>query len=578
MEGSLDEERQTDKEPLLKNSLSKGGVRTMPFIIANGMLEKIASFGVTPNMTLYLMGQYHMEMTAASTLLFYWSAASSFMPVIGAILADSYVGRFYMIGFGSVLSFLGMTLLWLISMIPQVKPPPCDDQFSSYCKSTTAPQLLLLCSSFALISLGGGGIRSSSLAFGADQLEMELSAKPSGTLERYFGWYYASYTLGVLIALTCIVYIQDTLGWAYGFGVCALLMVCATIVFFLAAPFYVKIKVRASLVIELCQVIVASCKKWHLRSSSGDIIMYHHRRGSMLAFPTDSLRFLNKACIIIDPQRDLNPDGEAADSWSLCTVDQVEDLKALLKVIPIWSTGMLTFINACQGSFSVLQASSLNRKIIAGFEIPAGSFGIFVVAFVILWVPFYDRVILPIASRIKGEPINLSPKVRMGLGIFVSYLSVVVTAIVEGIRRDLAIEEGLSDDPETPVNMSALWIVPQFCLLGLAEGLNAIAQNEFYISELPKSMSSIATNLGGVGMSLAGILASFMMNIIDKATKGGGNESWVSSNINKGHYDYYFWVLSGLSMLNLMYFVICSWAYGSCKSEEVKPRDEEVVY
>ena len=70
------------------------------------MLERVASFGLTPNMTLYLMRQYHMEMTAASNVLFYWSAATNFLPILGAIIADSYVGRFHMIGFGSVVSLL----------------------------------------------------------------------------------------------------------------------------------------------------------------------------------------------------------------------------------------------------------------------------------------------------------------------------------------------------------------------------------------------------------------------------------------------------------------------------------------
>ncbi|KAL3498460.1 hypothetical protein ACH5RR_041192 [Cinchona calisaya] len=55
-------------------------------------------------MTLYLMSQYHVEMPTASNMLFYWSAANNFTPVLGAIVADSYVGRFYMSGFGSLVS------------------------------------------------------------------------------------------------------------------------------------------------------------------------------------------------------------------------------------------------------------------------------------------------------------------------------------------------------------------------------------------------------------------------------------------------------------------------------------------
>ncbi|KAL0308597.1 UNVERIFIED_CONTAM: protein NRT1/ PTR FAMILY 1.2 [Sesamum radiatum] len=55
----------------------------------------------------------------------------------------------------------------------------------------------------------------------------------------------------------------------------------------------------------------------------------------------------------------------------------------------------------------------------------------------------------------------------------------------------------------------------------------------------------------------------------------GGRESWVSSNLNKGHYDYYYWILTILSVGNLVYFIFCSRAYKCCEEERVW--DEDVV-
>lgn len=75
-------------------------------VIANGMLEKMGSYGLIPNMTLYLNKEYGLGMTTTSNILFYWVAAINFTPVVGAILADSYIGRYNMIGFGSLLSVL----------------------------------------------------------------------------------------------------------------------------------------------------------------------------------------------------------------------------------------------------------------------------------------------------------------------------------------------------------------------------------------------------------------------------------------------------------------------------------------
>ena len=73
---------------------------------ANESFEKVASYGLTPNMILYLMKDYKMSLANGQNLLFLWSAATNFFPIFGAFLADSYLGRFLTIGFASIISFL----------------------------------------------------------------------------------------------------------------------------------------------------------------------------------------------------------------------------------------------------------------------------------------------------------------------------------------------------------------------------------------------------------------------------------------------------------------------------------------
>nr|GLL17050.1 protein NRT1/ PTR FAMILY 1.2-like isoform X1 [Ipomoea trifida] len=387
-------------------------------------------------------------------------------------------------------------------------------------------------------------------------------------MERYFGWYYAITLVSGLVAMTCLVYIQENMGWEIGFGVLLLLMLCAAVLIFLGSPFYVKQKPKGSLITGLIQVIVASYRKRSLVLSSGNGGIAYHQEGTMLRLPSETLRFLNKACIIQDPHQDLNSDGKAADPWSLCTVDQVEELKAILNVIPIWVTGVIMSINISQGSFDTLQATTVDRHIIgSSFQIPVGSLGIFSFVSVIIWLVLYERAIIPISSRIMGKPIRFSTKTRMGCGIFVSFLSVVVAAVVETVRRSLANKEGYSEEPEGIIKMSVLWLVPHLMLVGFAEAMNAVAQNEFYVSEFPQSMASIASNLLGLGSAAGSVAASFLMSAINDMTEGGESGSWISSNINKGHYDYYNWILAGLSMANMLLFLFCSRAYGHCREE-----------
>ncbi|KAF3633448.1 putative chaperone protein dnaJ 10-like [Capsicum annuum] len=280
------------------------------------------------------------------------------------------------------------------------------------------------------------------------------------TMERYFSWYYALYTLSLVVALTCLVYIQVNMAWALGFGAPVLLMLFATLSIYLGTLFYVKLKPK--LITGIFQVVVAayrnSCHRLLLESAD---ILYHQKK----------IKFLNKACIVQDPQLDLSPDGEATDPWRLCTVDQVEELKALLHVVPILLTGVVLAINISQSSFPVLQANTMDRHISSSFEIPVASFGIFGVISGILWIVLYDCLILLVASKLTGKPTYFSSKERIEFSLVLFFLSVLVVAVVKGVRRSIAIKNGHSDDPKGVILMSTVWLLSQNCLTGFCISL-----------------------------------------------------------------------------------------------------------
>ena len=73
---------------------------------ANEALARVATIGLLPNMILYLMGSYKLHLAKATQILLLSSATSNFTPVIGAFIADSYLGRFLAVGLGSIITFL----------------------------------------------------------------------------------------------------------------------------------------------------------------------------------------------------------------------------------------------------------------------------------------------------------------------------------------------------------------------------------------------------------------------------------------------------------------------------------------
>ncbi|KAL7248934.1 hypothetical protein ACSBR1_011167 [Camellia fascicularis] len=558
MGSSSSDKEENNKFPLLNHSPKPklGGIRTIPFIIVNESFERLASIGLSPNMVFYLMNDYNMELATTSIILSLWSALSNGLAIVGAMLADSCLGRFRVIALGSISSLLGMTTLWLTAMIPQLKPVPCD-QLNNSCNSPSIGPYVMLFASFGLISIGAGCIRPCSMAFGSDQLDKE-NPNNRRVLESYINWYGASTAVSAVIALTVLVYIQENFGWRVGFAVPALLMAFSTLIFLLGSVFYIKVKASKSLFSGFARVLVVAFKNRNidLPPSPCDDCYYQGDESKLLA-PTNNLRCLNKACIITNPERDLNPDGSASDPWSLCTVEQVESLKTLLKAIPMWSTGIMVTVSMTQNSFATLQAKTMDRHLISKFEIPAGSFSVFMIVTLIIWIGLYEWAMVPLLTRYTGNSRGITPKVRTGISLVVTSIAMAIGAITESIRRKMAVEDGVADDPNAIVDMSAMWLIPQFVLLGVGDAFNSTGQIEFYMTRFSKSMSSIAVALYTVGIAMAALVGSVLVSIVDDVTSSGGKISWLSKNINKGRVDYYYWLITILGLVNFVYFLIC---------------------
>lgn len=90
--------------------------------------------------------------------------------------------------------------------------------------------------------------------------------------------------------------------------------------------------------------------------------------GSKLIVCILIFRYLNKACMIRSREKDVGPDGLAIDEWSLCTVRQVEELKVLISVLPIWSTGIMIAVIITQHSIPVVQATTMDRHLFPHFN------------------------------------------------------------------------------------------------------------------------------------------------------------------------------------------------------------------
>ncbi|PIN05025.1 H+/oligopeptide symporter [Handroanthus impetiginosus] len=548
--------------PVLKRNT--GNWRACPFILGTECCERLAYYGIATNLVSYLTKKLHEGNVSAARNVTTWQGTCYLTPLIGAVLADAYWGRYWTIATFSTIYFIGMCTLTLSATVPSFMPLECVD---SVCPSAKPAQYAIFFFGLYLIALGTGGIKPCVSSFGADQFD---DTDPAERVRKgsFFNWFYFSINIGALVSSSLIVWIQDNAGWGLGFGIPALFMGIAIVSFFSGTPLYRFQKPGGSPITRMCQVLIASCRKWNLAVPIDSGLLYETPdkssaiEGSRKLLHTDELRCLDKAAIISDAEIKT---GDYSNPWKLCTVTQVEELKILIRMFPIWATGIVFSAVYAQMSTMFVEQGMVMDTSIGSFTIPAASLSTFDVISVIFWVPIYDRILVPIARKLTGKDRGFSELQRMGIGLFISVLCMSAAAIVEIRRLVLARELGIVDEP-VAVPISIFWQIPQYFLLGAAEIFTFIGQLEFFYDQSPDAMRSLCSALSLLTTSLGNYLSSFILTVVTSLTTRGGKIGWIPDNLNKGHLDYFFWLLAGLSFLNTITYVFCAKLYKSKKA------------
>ena len=128
----------------------------------------------------------------------------------------------------------------------------------------------------------------------------------------------------------------------------------------------------------------------------------------------------------------------------------------------------------------------------------------------------------------------------MGTGLFLSVLSIAAAAVVETVRLQLA---------QGAVSMSIFWQGPQYMLMGIAEVFFFVGRLEFFYEQSPDAMRSLCSALALLNTAMGNYLSSLILTLVAYFTTADGKGGWIQDDLDKGHLDYFFWllVLLGLS-------------------------------
>ena len=210
-----------------------GGV---PYIVGNEAAERFSFYGMKAILVVF-MTQYllnaagdqtaFLDEASARAGLSYFTASAYFCPVIGAIIADAFLGKYLTIMILSWVYVLGHAFLAMMD-IP-----------SSMLEATMAPEGWLV-AGLALIAIGSGGIKPCVSAHVGDQ----FGRGNQRLLNTVFSWFYFSINFGSLLATFLTPWLLYWYGPGWAFGIPGVLMFLATVVFWMGRKKFAHIRPR----------------------------------------------------------------------------------------------------------------------------------------------------------------------------------------------------------------------------------------------------------------------------------------------------------------------------------------------
>ena len=316
------------------------------------------------------------------------------------------------------------------------------------------------------------------------------------------------------------------------------------------------------------------------------------------------------------------------------TPAQVDEVRCVLRMLPIfWTTAFYWALYAQMGSFFVVQGQGMDRHLPGGggggdgggrapptsFEIPAASLALFNTASILVFVPLYDRLLVPALARRGGRRISLLQRIGWGLGV--SVLAMAAAAVVE--RWRLAAVAGgdvlpgggggrASGRPAVAA-LSVFWQVPAYVLVGASEVFTSIGQLEFFYDQVRRERGgggrrAEGRDYGGGGGGWLSLLSqptsphprpslalppspllqapdvmrscsmalqllsvavgSYLSGAVVAAVSAGsaaagwnGGAGWLPADLNAGRLDLFFWAMAGLAAVNTGAFVAVASRY-----------------
>ncbi|XP_049962066.1 peptide transporter family 1-like [Schistocerca serialis cubense] len=196
----------------ISTKLIKELPKAVYLLIGAEFCERFSFCGIRTILSLYLRNNLLFDENTSTVIYHVFIMLCYVVPLVGAILADSFLGRYKTILYFSLIYTAGNILLCLAA-IPPISLPPV---------SCSLIGLLL-------VAVGSGGIKPCVAAFGGDQFHLPEEEE---LLDKFFSYFYFSINFGGFIGMIFTPILRksfmcfgDDQCYAVGFGFPALLVI-----------------------------------------------------------------------------------------------------------------------------------------------------------------------------------------------------------------------------------------------------------------------------------------------------------------------------------------------------------------
>ncbi|XP_020520617.1 protein NRT1/ PTR FAMILY 4.5 [Amborella trichopoda] len=525
-------------------SFRRGGMRATSFIFVMAGLENMGFVANMVSLVLYFMMVMYFDLAGSSTTLTNLMGTTFLVSLLGGYISDTYLARLNTTLIFGFIEVVGYILLTTQAHYKALQPDFC---LTGDCLH--GRKAAIFYSSLYLIALGAGGIRGSLPALGADQFSHK-EPKEKKHLAGFFNWLLMSITIGASIGVTVIVWLDMNKGWDLGFFVSMIATVVGLIVLTFGVPFYRGRVPGDSPLQKVLQVIVVAFKNMNktLPENPEELYEISNREAALdeeRLRHTKQFRFLNKAAIV-QGEEDVGP-------WKVCTVTQVEEVKILTRMLPL--IGSTIIMNTCLAqlqTFSIHQGIQMDPYL-GKFKVPAASIPVIPLFFMSILIPIYELIFVPVMRKITGHPSGITHLQRVGVGLVLSVVSMVVAGLVEVKRRNAAIHDGK--------DISLFWLSFHYAIFGIADMFTLVGLMEFFYSEAPASMRSLSTSFSWLSLSIGYFLSTIFVDTINSVTQRitPSKLGWLhGTDMNLNNLDLFYWFLAILSALNFVVYLFCA--------------------